>query len=113
MISGHAAVRGLSLAADPAAFSGTFAGTGLAAGATVAGSGATVTLGKVSPQCSHTATPTSLILPHCGLGQILRCIEKPHSAQKRVPETFSCWQNGHFMAGIGYGYRSWQGLASA
>jgi hypothetical protein len=105
MINGNAAVRGLSLAADPVALSGTFSGAGLAAGTGLAASGATAGVGNAWPQNSHAAAATSLILAQLGLGHILRCIEKPHAAQKRVPVGFSCWQNGHFMAGMICGYR--------
>ena len=45
-------------------------------------------LGNGCPQCAHFAAPTSLILPHSGLGQIVRCIEQPQFEQKRVPDLF-------------------------
>lgn len=64
-------------------------------------SGASTVPGSGCPQCAHFAAPTSLILPHSGLGQIVRCIEHPQFEQKRVPDLFWCWQNGQRMLGIG------------
>lgn len=84
MIRGQAAVRvfSLAVAADSAL---AFPPLPAAASAVSEASFAT---GKAWPQCAHLAAPTSLIFPHSGLGQIVRCIEQPQLEQKRVPDLF-------------------------
>jgi hypothetical protein len=86
MIRGKAEVRGFSLT-SVVELSSCFGFTSSPAVFSVP-AGTSLISGKTWPQCTHLAAPTSLILPHCGFGQIVRCIEQPHSEQNRVPELF-------------------------